>query len=72
MGKEEVKWEVKMEVKGEVKMEENVEVKALCNPPVVAHSSLVISHSSLVIPYHPLHLTPQEVLQAHAACAYDE
>ena len=32
----------------------------------------VIRHSSLVIPYHPLHLTPQEVLQAHAACAYDE
>ena len=28
-------------------MGENVEVKALCNPPVVAHSSLVIRHSSL-------------------------
>ena len=49
MGKEEVKGEVKMEVKGEVKMGENVKVKALCSPPVVAHSSLVIRHSSFII-----------------------
>ena len=37
----------KEEVKGEVKMGENVEVKALCNPPVVAHSSFFASEASL-------------------------